>query len=254
MRLTFLGTGAADWVEPVGGEFRAYTSTRLDSALLIDGTMRALERISDPDAITDILYTHSHRDHFDARLLERLAPVRVHAHAGWAGTIDVPGVTVCPFETFAPFEAAGFAITPLPSNHTPGHPGEQTVHYIIKKGEKTLFYALDGAWLLYEEWNALKDESLDAVVFDATIGEGYPGDYRIFEHNSIEMLRIMVQTMRRPMFGKSSAHGAISPVLKEGAPVFLTHLARTLNPTQAELERQLAGEFIPAYDGMEVTI
>ena len=39
MKILFLGTGAADWHEPVNGEFRALTSTLFDETLLIDGTM-----------------------------------------------------------------------------------------------------------------------------------------------------------------------------------------------------------------------
>ncbi len=65
MKIRFLGTGAADWAEPVNGEFRALSSTLFDEKLLIDGTMMVRDRIAHPEKITDMLLTHPHRDHFD---------------------------------------------------------------------------------------------------------------------------------------------------------------------------------------------
>ena len=35
MKIRFLGTGAADWAEPVNGEFRALSSALFDEKLLI---------------------------------------------------------------------------------------------------------------------------------------------------------------------------------------------------------------------------
>ena len=42
---------------------------------------------------------------------------------------------------------------------------------IITDGERTLFYGLDGAWLLYDEVQAIKEYKPDFAVFDATIGD-----------------------------------------------------------------------------------
>ena len=69
MKLTFLGTGAADWVgQPKTGDFRRLCSTRIGDHLLIDGNPEIMDFISDPEAITDILYTHRHGDHYDPKL------------------------------------------------------------------------------------------------------------------------------------------------------------------------------------------
>ena len=221
--------------------------------LLIDGTRFVSARV--PKArVTDVILTHSHRDHYDPEFLASLAPIRIHAHRSWAGEISVPGAEVCPFDTFAPFEAAGFSVTAMPANHSTERKYETPVHFLLKKDGKAVFYATDGAWLLNAEWHALCAESLDAAVFDATIGAGYPGDFRVFEHNSIEMLRLIVRTLRRPMFGRESAEKVFPSILKEGAPVYLTHMARTLHPSHAEIERMYEGEFIPARDGMEAVI
>ena len=46
MKLTFLGTGAADWAGPdERGEYRRLTSTLLDGCLLIDVTATVLDEI-----------------------------------------------------------------------------------------------------------------------------------------------------------------------------------------------------------------
>ena len=78
---------------------------------------------------------------------------------------------------------------------------------------------------------------LHAAVFDATIGDGFDGDYRIFEHNSIDMVRLMVATLKKQ--GRLAEH----------APVFLTHMARTLHGTQAEIEAKLEEPLAAVYDG-----
>ena len=79
------------------------------------------------------------------------------------------------------------------------------------------------------------------MVFDATIGDCAPGDFRIFEHNSIDMVRLMTATMLKT--GR----------LRENAPVYLTHMARTLHAPQKQLEAELKAPFIPCYDGMTAT-
>ena len=38
---------------------------------------------------------------------------------------------------------------------SPGIPEETPVFYVIREGETNLFYGLDGAWLLYEEAQAI---------------------------------------------------------------------------------------------------
>jgi L-ascorbate metabolism protein UlaG (beta-lactamase superfamily) len=254
MRFKFLGTGAADWAKPSDGFFRANACALIDGSVMIDGTLRALERLDDPAAVTDILYTHSHADHFDPALLGALAPVRAHAHKSWAGEIDVPGVAVVPFDTLSDFEVRGLRVTALPSNHSTERAYETTVHFVVRGGGRSLFYATDGAWLLNAEWHALLKEELDAAVFDATVGEMYPSDFRIFEHNTVGMVRLIARMLKNPMNGINPVHGYIRPVLKSDAKVYLTHLARTLHPSHEEVEKSCAGEFVVAYDGLEVEI
>ena len=239
----FLGTGAADWSCPdANGEYRRLTSTLLDGRLLIDVTGSVLDRIPDAGAVTDVFFTHSHRDHYDPEALKALAPCRVWAHESWAKEIGGSGLTVIPLRIGQTVTAAGFGVTPLPSNHSTSREYETTLHYLIEKGGKRLLYATDGAWLLNYEYRFIRDLKLDAAVFDATIGDGHDGDWRVFEHNSLPMLRIMFSTLRT------------AGILKPDAPVFLTHLARTLHKTQAEVEKTAEPPFVVCRDGLEAEI
>ncbi|MCR4621309.1 MAG: hypothetical protein K5663_04435 [Clostridiales bacterium] len=243
MKLKFLGTGAADWAAPdASGEYRRLTSTLLDNSLLIDVTGPALDMLPDGAEVTDVFFTHSHRDHFDPEALRALAPCRVWAHESWADEISGDGLTVTPLKVGEPVRAAGFTLTPLPSNHSTEREYETTLHYLIDKDSVRLLYATDGAWLLNYEYRFIRRLQLDAAVFDATIGDGHDGDYRVFEHNSLPMLRIMTSTLKR------------TGILKPDAPVFLTHMARTLHPSQAELEKAATPPFVVCFDGLEAEI
>ncbi len=255
MHFRFLGTGAADCGTPaVGFDNRAYASLLINDRVLIDGTMRVLEKIGNPARITDILYTHSHADHYDPQLLAALAPVCVHAHRSWAGEIDVPGIVVMPFDVCSDFAVCDLLVTALPANHSTARAYETPVHFVIRGGGRTVFYATDGAWLRNEEWHALQNEALDAAIFDATVGEMYPSDYRIFEHNTVGMVRLIVGTLRNPRNGPNPTTGSIGPVLKPDAKVYLTHIGRTLHPGHEKIAESCAGEFIVAYDGLAVAL
>ena len=85
-RLLFLGTGAADWPAlPEDAPFPQPTSYRSNAALLVDGhilvdggprlmpCLRALRL--DAGAISDLLITHSHPDHYNAAQVNALAAV-----------------------------------------------------------------------------------------------------------------------------------------------------------------------------------
>ena len=132
--------------------------------------------------------------------------------------IQLDGIEVIPFDTMEAFRAGDFRVTALPSNHITEFPDEQTVHFVIEKDGHSLFYATDGAWLTAREWHGLQEFRLDGVVFDATIGDLHSCDYRIFEHNSLDMIRLMLQTMRAPRSAGKLLNGNIHPVLKEGTP------------------------------------
>ena len=245
MKLHFLGTGAADWNgRDERGELRRNTSTLIDRCILIDVNEDVLELIPDKNSVTDVFFTHGHSDHFSLEALKKLAPCRVYAHESWASAIKADGLEVRGVKTGEEVKLpSGHTVIPMPSNHHVWFPGETTtLHYLIETETQRLLYATDGAWLTSAEHDIIGSKVLTSAVFDATIGDGHEGDYRIFGHNSIDMIRLMLKTMHKT--GR----------LPEGQPVFLTHLARTLHGTQAELEKSLEKPFIPCHDGLEAEI
>ncbi len=97
------------------------------------------------------------------------------------------------------FEVAPFQVEALLANHLVEDTSEDPLHYLFTSDSVQWLYATDGAWLPTTTWRRLMDTRLDAVVWDATIG-GMPqfeGDYRIFEHNSLDMVRLMLKTLRQ---------------------------------------------------------
>ena len=77
---------------------------------------------------------------------------------------------------------------------------------------------------------------------EATIGMGYDSDYRLFTHTSVAQIEQIVRVL--------TATKRYIPSI--GQPVYLTHLARTLHGTQAELDAHLPAPLRAAYDGLEV--
>jgi hypothetical protein len=126
-----------------------------------------------------------------------------------------------------------YTVTALKANHSMCG----TVHFIISDGEKSIFYGLDGAWLMYDEVAAIKKAGIDLAVFDATVGD-VPGDYRIFEHNNLNMVLEMKYTLN-----------------KYFKRFFISHMSRTLHTSHGELEDRMKIHGVEvAYDGLEIEI
>jgi len=90
---------------------------------------------------------------------------------------------------------------------------------------------------MFEEVQAIKEHKPDFAVFDATIGD-IDGDYRIFEHNNLNMVIEMRKTLM--------------PYIKQFC---ISHLARTLHDPQVKIEERMKPyDIIVAYDGLELEI
>ena len=262
MKLTFLGTGAADWTEKDfvdGHEYRRWSSALIDGSLLIDPgphIYHFAEKNGASDmfgGIKSVIVTHSHKDHFSSETLKALsceAGFRLYGDAACLRILKrelaedelakIGFTDVAPFDSFTTDD--GYIITVLPSNHGTSDPLEKTHHYIIEKDGKRLFYGPDGAWLFYPAWQKMRGKHFDAMILEATVGY-IPGDDRIFSHNSLPMLEIMLQTFR--------AQGC----LDETSKVYCSHMAKTLHPAHKVLERELVPLGItPAYDGLSIKI
>lgn len=252
--LLFLGTGAADWLKAQpSGEFRGYSSILIDGHILIDCNTSTLIKMKelgiDWAEVSDIFITHSHDDHFDRGSIVKIAKARkesckssliVHAESSWASFLksdESDEFVVNPLNIGERVEAGNYNILPLESNHMGSYEGEITLHYLFNNENLCWLYATDGAWILNRTWQIIKENRLDAWIVDCTIGDDREGDYRIFEHNSLPMVRMMSETLFK------------QGVLKKDATIILTHMARTLHPSQEELDCIVTSPFKVAYDG-----
>ena len=258
MRYTFLGTGAADFSPLLETELadRLDQNTRRSSALLLDGTLlidcgphtaHAAELLGiDTAKIQNLLITHIHSDHFSPASIERLAKGKETLHlwlceeAKAAGfSPELPGVTLHYVKPFEEYVIGGYRVTALPANHT-GFP----VHYsIVEPAEgRKLFYGCDGAWFLNETFYKLWNQRYDVFILDGTVGD-YLGDFRMGEHNSIPMIRLMLPSLR--------SQGVLGAETK----VYLSHIARTLHTGHEELAALLKKDgLLAAYDGLEAFV
>ena len=226
MKLHFLGTGAADWdaANKDDKEFRFFSSTLIDDELLVDPGphifMSAEKFGIDFSNIKYVINTHAHEDHFCKESLDKLIE-------NGAEFIEF---TVGEEKCFGDYKVKAYK-----ANHATC---EGSKHYIIEKGGKRLFYGLDSAWLLYDEVAAIKEDGgVDAAVLDATIGN-VEGDHRIFEHNNLEMIKIIKSFMKK--------------FIKK---FIISHMAHTLHDEHAVLAKQMEKEDITvAYDNFVIEI
>lgn len=224
MKILFLGTGAADWNiqnhKHLDG-FRRNASVLIDDCLLIDPGPNVLDALSTfGKKVEDIQYiinTHKHADHYCEETVSQLKNAALYTFS--AGEVKTFG---------------GYTVTALKANHSTCR---EALHFLISDGEKKLFYGLDGAWLLYDEVQAIKSTGINFAVLDATVGNA-PGDYRIFEHNNLNMVLEMKRTL--------------APYIKRFC---ISHMARTLHSTHEELQAQMKQYDVEvAFDGYETEI
>lgn len=251
LEILFLGTGAADWPLQIDKNetfFRRRSSILINQHMLVDCGDNIPGVIPNPKAITDIIYTHSHPDHYSLQAIEKLLEMGPDKIRIWLSPQFNGKLTSNPklkFEQLAigrPVQIAELFVTAFEANHYVSD-NEIPLNLFFCSGMTKFLYATDGAWLFKQTIEHLKKNSpIGAIIFDATIGE-VEGDYRVFEHNSIDMIRLMVSSLKN------------SNVLNDKSKIILTHLAKTLHPTQNETEKQVEQDkFIVAFDGLSLQI
>ena len=270
MEVLFLGTGAADYSPrlktDLKGRFdrdiRRSNAVLLDGHTLIDCGDWILEELAiagiAPQDIRQVLVSHSHNDHFRADHLCTLAaqaghPITVYGSAdtlrqlaerspGLPGAEQLHPVRLQVLPMPQPVTFDGFTVTPLRSNHETEQPGEETLHFLVEKAGRTLFYGTDGAWLPTATGKYLYGRQLNCYLFDATCGD-YENEYRIFEHNTLPMIRLMLTVLRQ--------QNAFAP----DAQLYLVHLAPSLHKSHAETAALAARDgLLVAYDGLRITV
>lgn len=266
LKVRFLGTGAADWKGPdARGEHRRLTSILLDDRILIDFTESDADMLPDSfraakdNGCDAIFYTHSHGDHFDAAAeLRHIGARKVYVGETWVdrareefvkASSNLPLPEIIPLKIGDKVTIGDITITALPANHSTGDDSEQTLIFLVEKADVRLLYATDTGGILSRaariagiDAHVKGGTPITALIMEATMGMGHDEDFRIFAHSSAELVKrtadVLISTGRL----KAPA----------GQPVYLTHLARTLHGTQAELDATLPEPLKAAYDGLEV--
>lgn len=255
----FLGTGAADWKgRDERGEHRRLSSILMEGHILIDFTASCLDMLEgyQPDTI---FYTHSHGDHYNPAAALQAGVKKVYLSQTWydiakrefAAAARRQGAempTIVPLYVGQAVEVGDLIITPLPASHATNNTFEQALIYLIEKASARLIYATDTGGIpavaaRLAGIDAHKEgEPITALIMEATMGTDHDDDYRMFTHTSVGGVARIVKVLE-----KTKRYAP--PV---GQPVYLTHMARTLHPTQAELEATLPKPLAAAYDGLEV--
>ena len=255
----FLGTGAADWKgRDERGEHRRLSSILMEGHILIDFTASCLDMLEgyQPDTI---FYTHSHGDHYNPVAALQAGIKKVYLSQTWydiakrefAAAARKKGVempTIVPLYVGQAVEVGDLTITPLPASHATSNTFEQALIYLIEKAGARLIYATDtgGIPAVAARLAGIdaheKGEPITALIMEATMGADHDDDYRMFTHTSVGGVARIVKVLEKT---KRYAPPA-------GQPVYLTHMARTLHPTQAELDATLPKPLAAAYDGLEV--
>lgn len=243
MKILFLGTGAADSMgKEISGkenhDLRRCASALIDGKILIDCGPFTLSALSEAGVnfseITDLIITHEHGDHYDITSVKVLEEngVRVWAQKG-SERIE----SFKKMEYLKEYSIGGLKVTSLPANHE-----ASPQHLFIEENGKTLFYGLDGAWFLGDTVRFLENKEIDLFVFDATCGD-YEGDYRIGEHNSIPMIKLMVPSLKT------------LKAINDNTKLVLSYMATCLHKSAEETEK-MAEDYglIAAYDFMEMEI
>ena len=257
LTLHFLGTGAADhdWSDPAHPADRGSTSTLLNGMVLIDAGTTGFENFRRAGAgmagLTDIVFTHTHRDHFQPNVVARilaerdreLPPLGIWVTPGGAGRLAAPlkglNCVIHPIRHGDAFTAGGLRFTALLSNHRVEDPEEETFWFLIAAPQGDLLYALDGAWMTPGAAAALLDRHLSWIVWDGTMEKA--GDWRIFEHSDMEMITSEIVGLRK--------RGSVD----DRTVHILSHIARTLwSPEPAATEHAKEKGFILAQDGMKI--
>lgn len=254
--LLFLGTGAADWKmehKATHADFRRYCAALVNDDLMIDCGPHIFdfaESCGNPDLyqnVQDILITHGHSDHFRAESVLKLAEnqkIRLYCDRFTREKVgEHENITFVSLSPYKRRRVGRYLVTPLLANHDEVITRtKKAYHYIIQTPDgREIFYGLDGAWFLRPSWQEMLKHHFDLMVFDCTVGDS--DDWRLFEHNTIPMLRKMAAEIKD------------KGLVKEGGQLVASHMARTLHKSHEDTAAVLKEmDMIAAYDGLKIEL
>lgn len=250
--ILFLGSSANNFSERLKTDLknkfdkdaRRSSSILLNKNVLVDcgiHTLNSLQIIKkDFKDITDIFITHLHPDHFNPENISEIAKhspcLRLWVRKD-AVLPPIEGVKIKLMEPYKTYKLSGFNVASVEANH-----GAFAQHFVFSSRRKRIYYATDGAWILNPAFNFIKNMKFDLMVLDCTVGD-YEGDWRVAEHNSIPMLKLMLESFKNA--------GMVTPKTQ----IYGTHLAPCLHKPHAETVEICNPYGINiAYDGLQFKI
>jgi len=260
--LQFLGTKAGtEYVEYAPGESKCifgYSMLYVPPNTVIDFAQDARDKMRhwgvSEERIDNVLFTHSHFDHFDAPTILSFARDRweqfnrqTHAYASQtvfaalqeaveeAGAAEFLKVTkVSVGDRIA--LADGVAATVLPSSHWTA---PTPVHFLLEFHGKEMLYAVDAAAPKEEGFAALAGHCIDALITDCTYLDGEVDPTKSGHMNYTMVCEFMAEIKKRGLAEAS-------------APCYITHLISVDYAQAAPVARDLGLRM--AYDGLRITV
>lgn len=261
IKVRFLGTGAADWNgRDDRGELRRLSSMLADGNVLFDLTAHNPEMLPSGCKPDTVFYTHSHGDHYHPETALKLGIKKVYLSQTWydiatrefkqaAAKLKAAMPQIIPLHIGQAVQADSLSVTPLPASHATEKFYEQPLIYLIEKAGARIIYATDTAGIPAVAAKLAGLEAYDrerkpitGLIMEATMGMEHANDFRLFTHSSVSCVHQIVKVLQKTK--------RYTPC--DGQPVYLTHMARTLHGTQAELDASLPQPLKAAYDGLEV--
>lgn len=276
MKLTFLGTGAAEgWpgmfcscsvcthARELGGpDIRARSGMLVDEDILLDFgpdvCRRSVDLGVELSKVQSVFVGHCHSDHFYADGLEfRLNPfvaeqtskpltvygndtLRELGEQKRAAFAAYPDKDKLQFVELAPFvwhETGDVRVLPLLAHH---NPRERCYLYVLERGGKRLLYGLDSGMYPEETLCALEGVRLDGAVLECTLlSEDIPGA----GHCGFQTMLAVRDRLARK--------GCVGPSTK----IVMTHFSHNGKWLHADIVRRAQPEGITvAYDGLCVQL
>jgi len=274
-KVIFLGTGAADirtpgeckcenctYIRDNGGRNRrGFSSLFVSPGVVIDYSTAGRESLRkndiEPGSIHYLIFTHSHGDHCDPVSVVELALERARSAEGKlqvfgnevvinkiqdyliaSKSVDCPAclVTLKPYQEIS---AGSWKVKPLPANHDPN---EDCLLYLLKSGNKAVFYATDSTWFPSGTFRALKGEKLDIAILEGTFGDQENTDF-LTGHMNFGFDKLIKKYL--------TSEG----ILKEHGIFALTHLSlHWCDPHDKLVDKMADEDIIIPYDGQQIEL